>query len=145
MRIVAVVIMGVFLGACDGHLIGGEGLRPSHGGGGNLFASRSMARVGPNRYVARCGDRRGCIESASDTCPYGHHVFGDEVVSTGAVAHTSAIGNNSFTTVRNTYATIYTFTCDKPTFCTSQAQCEASGLRCVHSQRFPGRTVCADR
>ena len=101
--------------------------------------SDNWQRVGPWLYAIECRRMADCYMTANSVCPYGYGPVSSETVNDGATAQTW--GNATFVQTRRHGEMI--IRCVPPKFCSDQRDCVRLGLRCVISQRYPGKNVCA--
>jgi hypothetical protein len=128
--------------SCNGNLK--DGLTASKFNG-SMNLGRDVAKVGPNTFAISCRRPGDCYSHAHETCPYGYDVRDSDRRTTGAVATSNKVGNQTYTNVTTLNQTDLIVECRAPVFCTKQGQCAALDMRCVKSRRYPGRAVCADR
>jgi hypothetical protein len=88
--------------------------------------------------VIECKRTADCYEGAADACPYGY----DPLSSDRHTKSATVLNANTPqpTVIMHTRGELVV-KCRKPVFCKRQT-C-ADGFRCVYSERYPGRAVCA--
>ena len=91
--------------------------------------------------VIGCRKTIDCYDKAAQVCPYGYDPLGSGRHADRATGVTRKVGNTAQTTVIVQSRGELVVQCRKPIFCTQQ-DC-ADGFRCVKSERYPGRAVCA--
>lgn len=100
-------------------------------------------QLAPGKHRLSCAYWSDCTEAAVGLCPYGYYERSAETRHTGTTAYTTMAGTVAVTQFRDRYRSVLVAECAKPKFCDAGA-CP-SALRCIRSERYRGRKVCAAR
>ncbi len=105
--------------------------------------------IAPDTYAIRCGAMMSnCEAAARDECPDGFTELERGSVVTGQTIQTQSYGppeaRTTTTRVYDNHSARLVVRCNPPQFCETQQECRAAGLRCVISDRYEGKFVCAE-
>jgi hypothetical protein len=102
----------------------------------------SSQPIGNDAWAIQCrGGIRDCYSEANNVCPYGYMVTDRDAYSPGTTVQFAP----GLVQVKNSRQVEVIVQCLGPVDCATQSDCDKMAMRCVASQRHPGRSVCANR